>query len=67
MSGAVKSRTPKRAPTRPRKGVARSSPPDPAAHEIIRREEAVNDVRWRLEDPFFAAWLAKAGALPIGA
>ncbi|MGH8229353.1 MAG: hypothetical protein ACREU3_15885 [Steroidobacteraceae bacterium] len=26
--------------------------------EILRREEQPGSVRWRLEDPFFAAWLA---------
>jgi DNA-binding MarR family transcriptional regulator len=25
--------------------------------EILRREELQNSMRWRLEDPFFAAWL----------
>jgi len=25
--------------------------------EILRREERQNSMRWRLEDPFFAAWL----------
>ena len=25
--------------------------------EILRREEQKDSVRWRLEDPFFAAWL----------
>lgn len=38
-----------------------------ASRDIIRREETVDEVRWRLEDPFFAAWLAKVGAVPIGA
>lgn len=36
-----------------------------AGRDIIRREETINEVRWRLEDPFFAAWLAKVGAVPI--
>lgn len=36
------------------------------SRDIIRREEAVDEVRWRLEDPFFAAWLTKVGAVPIG-
>ncbi len=35
-----------------------------ASRDIIRREETVDEVRWRLEDPFFAAWLAKVGAVP---
>jgi hypothetical protein len=26
-------------------------------HEVLRREELQNSMRWRLEDPFFAAWL----------
>ena len=38
-----------------------------ASRDIIRREETVDEVRWRLEDPFFAAWLRKVGAVPIGA
>src|SRR5215469_10182095 len=38
-----------------------------ASRDIIRREESVAEVRWRLEDPFFSAWLAKVGALPTGA
>jgi hypothetical protein len=25
--------------------------------EVLRREELRNSMRWRLEDPFFAAWL----------
>jgi hypothetical protein len=25
--------------------------------EVLRREELQNSMRWRLEDPFFAAWL----------
>jgi hypothetical protein len=25
--------------------------------EVLRREELHNSMRWRLEDPFFAAWL----------
>jgi hypothetical protein len=25
--------------------------------EILRRGELQNSMRWRLEDPFFAAWL----------
>lgn len=28
-----------------------------AARQILRREEQKNSFRWRLEDPFFAAWL----------
>ncbi len=35
-----------------------------ASRDIIRREETHTDVRWRLEDPFFAAWLTKVGAVP---
>ena len=27
------------------------------AKEILRREEQKSSFRWRLEDPFFAAWL----------
>ena len=27
--------------------------------EILRREELQNSMRWRLEDPFFAAWLSR--------
>lgn len=27
------------------------------AREILRREEQKDSFRWRLEDPFFAAWL----------
>jgi uncharacterized protein len=38
-----------------------------ASRDIIRRDETYDEVRWRLEDPFFAAWLAKVGAVPIGA
>lgn len=38
-----------------------------ASRDIIRRDEAYDKVRWRLEDPFFAAWLAKVGGVPIGA
>jgi hypothetical protein len=25
--------------------------------ELLRREESDDSFRWRLEDPFFAAWL----------
>lgn len=31
--------------------------------DIIRREDALDEVRWRLEDPFFAVWLAKIGSI----
>lgn len=27
--------------------------------EILRREELQNSMRWRPEDPFFAAWLER--------
>ncbi len=35
-----------------------------ASRDIVRREKAFDEVRWRLEDPFFAAWLVKVGAAP---
>lgn len=33
------------------------------SRDIIRREDAFNEVRWKLEDPFFAMWLSHVGAV----
>jgi AAA+ ATPase superfamily predicted ATPase len=32
--------------------------------DILRREESIGDVRWRLEDPFFRVWLASVVPIP---
>jgi uncharacterized protein len=34
------------------------------SRDIIRREDTFEDTRWKLEDPFFAVWLAQVGAIP---
>jgi len=36
------------------------------SRDIIRREDAFEDTRWKLEDPFFAVWLVKVGAISSG-